>query len=115
VTIFDYIKDILVTKQGDLPLDEYVPYLVTRWLSFINPQIAHTINLVNTKTLLEDKAMHYKVMLSLFPKTKYAPRINYIKKVKPEAEKINTLSKLLAESKEISEKEALWLLRESSF
>lgn len=114
MTIFDYIKDILVTKKGDLPLDNYVPYLVSRWLSFLNPQVGQMINQLNTKTLLEDKSLHYKLMLSLFPKMKYAPKINYIKKAKTEDEETDKFSKILAQSLELSEREALWLLGERS-
>ena len=59
-----------------------MPFLVNRWLSFINPTVCSNINQINSKTLLEDKEMHYKMMLSLFPKMQYCPKINYIKKVK---------------------------------
>jgi hypothetical protein len=114
VTIFDYIKDILVTKKGDLPLDNYVPFLVSRWLSFINPQVGEMINQLNTKTLLEDKSLHYKLMLSLFPKMKYAPKINYVKKLKSEDIEPDKLVKALAQHIELSEREVLWLLRERS-
>lgn len=113
MTIFDYIKDIVVTKKGDLPLDSYVPFLVNRWLSFINPQVCQAINQLNTKILLEDKLLHYKLVLSLFPKMKYVPRINYIKKVKEEIEEEDQRIKILAENLEISKREATLLL--SSF
>ena len=113
MTIFDYIKDIIVTKKGDLPLDSYVPFLVNRWLSFINPQVCQAINQLNTKILLEDKLLHYKLVLSLFPKMKYIPRINYIKKVKEEIEEEDQRIKILAENLEISKREATFLL--SSF
>ena len=113
MTIFDYLKDIIVTKKGDLALDGYVPFLVNRWLAFINPQICHAINQLNTKTLLEDKLLHYKLVLSLFPKMKYVPRINYIKKVKEETTEEDQRIKMLAENLEISKREAVILL--SSF
>lgn len=113
MTIFDYIKDIIVTKKGDLPLDGYVPFLVNRWLSFINPQVCEAINQLNTKILLEDKLLHYKLVLSLFPKMEYIPRINYIKKVKEEVEEEDQRIKILAENLEISKREAATLL--SSF
>ena len=107
MTIFDYIKDIVVTKQGNLPLDEYIPFLVTRWLSFINPTICLAVNQVNNKTLLEDKELHYKTMISIFPKMKYCPKINYVKKIKETDPEINIKIKLAAQSLEISEREAL--------
>lgn len=113
MTIFDYLKDIVVTKKGDLPLDGYVPFLVNRWLSFINPQVCEAINQLNTKILLEDKLLHYKLVLSLFPKMKYVPRINYIKKVKEEVEEEDQRIAILSENLEISKREATFLL--SSF
>lgn len=113
MTTFDYIKDIIVTKRGDLPLDGYAPFLINRFLSFINPQVCEAINQLNTKILLEDKLLHYKLVLSLFPKMKYVPRINYIKKVKEEIEEEDQRIKILAENLEISKREATLLL--SSF
>jgi hypothetical protein len=110
VTIFDYIKDITVTKRGDLPLDQYMPFLVNRWLSFINPTVCSNINQINSKTLLEDKEMHYKIILSLFPKMKYCPKINYIKKVKEDETEEDVRIKVIAQNYEISEREALFLL-----
>lgn len=114
ITIFDYLKDILVNKTGNLPLDNYVPYMINRWLSFINPQISHAINQANTKVLLEDKSQHYKLLLSLFPKLKYAPKIQYIKKSQEEKEKDNKEIKFLASQLEVSEKEVSWLIKECS-
>lgn len=111
MTIFDYIKDIIVTKRGDLQLDEYVPFLVNRWLSFINPTVCFAINQVNSKVLLENKEMHYKTLIALFPKMKYCPKINYIKKVKEdEQEEEDIRIKALAENLEISKREARLLL-----
>jgi hypothetical protein len=110
VTIFDYLKDIIVTKKGDLPLDEYVPFLVNRWLSFINPTLCLSINQVNSKILLENKELHYKTMISFFPKMKYSPRINYIKKIKDTDIEIDLKAKAIAQRCEISNREAMFLL-----
>ena len=112
MTVFDYIKDIVVTKRGDLPLDEYVPFLVNRFLSFINPQVCEAINQLNTKTLLEDKSLDYKLMLSLFPKMSSVPFIKYVKKVQEEEqdEAQELKIKILAGNLEISKREARLLL-----
>lgn len=111
MTVFDYLKDIIVHKKGNLPLDEYVPFLVTRWLSFINPEVCKAINNVNTKGLLEDKQMHYYTMLTLFPKTTHCPRISYIKRKKEDQSgKEDFKIKILAETLEISKQEAALLL-----
>jgi hypothetical protein len=111
VTIFDYIKDIIVTKRGNLPLGEYVPFLVNRWLSFINPTVCECINLnINSKVFLEDKELHYKMMISLFPKMKYSPRIAYVKKLKEDKKELDSKVKYLSESLQISQREALLLM-----
>ena len=99
-----------MTKKGDLPLDGYVPFLISRWLSFINPDVCQVISQLNTKILLEDKLLHYKLMLSLFPKMKYAPRIKYVKKVKEQNLEEDERIKILAENLEISKREAVTLL-----
>lgn len=111
MTIFDYIKDIVVTKRGDLPMDQYVPFLINRWLSFINPTVGETINgTLNTKTLIENKELHYKTAISLFPKMRYCPKINYIKKVKEKEQDIDARINILAQNLEISIREASFLV-----
>ncbi len=111
MTIFDYLKDITVTKRGDLPLDEYIPFLVNRWLSFLNPTVAEMINLnFNIKTLLENKEIHYKLLLSVFPKLKSCPRISYIKKIKEDKTEEDIKIKILAEKMEISKREVRMLM-----
>lgn len=118
MTIFDYLKDIIVTKSGNLPLDSYVPFLVNRFLSFINPQVCVAINELNSKVFLEDKELHYKMAITLFPKMNCIPKINYIKKLKEQQEEkdpnFKTKIKLLAQKHEISEREVLLLLGECS-
>lgn len=113
MTTFDYIKDIIVTKRGDLPLDGYAPFLINRFLSFINPQVCEAVNQLNTKILLEDKSLHYKLMLSLFPKMSSVPYIKYVKKIQEKEEEnqeLNTKIKVLAQNMELSEREAAFLL-----
>lgn len=110
MTPFDYLKDIFVTKKGDLPLDNYIPFMINRWLSFVNPAVAETINQFNNQTLLENKEMHYKMMLTLFPKMSYAPRINYIKKAQEEIQEEDKRIKLLADKYELSKKEIISLI-----
>lgn len=113
MTIFDYLKDIIVYKKGNLPLDAYVPFLVNRFLSFINPQVCLAINELNSKVFLEDKELHYKTALTLFPKMKYLPKIDYIKKLKEEQEENKDFKlkvKLLAQKYEISEREVMQMI-----
>ncbi len=86
-------------------MDQYVPFIVTRWLSFINPVVASSLNELNKQVLLENKDLHYKAMISLFPKMKYAPRISYIKKVKEESKDEDKTILLLASRYELSKRE----------
>jgi len=110
MTIFDYINDITVTKKGNLPLEEYVPYIITRFLSFIDPGLALMLNEFNKQELLMDKQAHYQTLIAIVPKFKRSPRIKYVKKVKEDKEKENPKIPLLAQALEISEREAKQLL-----
>lgn len=110
MTIFDYINDITVTKKGNLPLDEYVPYIVTRFLSFIDPSLALLLNEFNKQELLMDKQAHYRALLAIVPAFRRSPRIKYVKKQKEDKEKENPKIALLAQALEISQREAKLLL-----
>lgn len=113
MTIFDYLKDIIVTKKGNLPIDQYVPFLVNRWLSFINPTVCELINFSsNNKILLENKEYHYQTMICLFPKLKSCPKISYVKKIKEKEQEIDNKIKYLAQNLEISIREATLLFGE---
>ncbi|NDB85692.1 MAG: hypothetical protein EB127_23775 [Alphaproteobacteria bacterium] len=109
MTIFDYLTDILVKKSGTLPTEEYVPFLVNRWLSFSSPQVCQAINSsVNSLTLDKDK--HYKLLLAVFPKQAYMPKINYIKKIKNEKTEEDNKLDLLSKNMELSKREIKQLL-----
>lgn len=98
----------------DLPLDGYVPYLINRWITFVNPTLCSAITeQINSKILLENKEMHYKTMVCLIPKLNRCPRIQYIKKVKTEHKEQDFRIKLLAEQLELSEREVSALLDKS--
>ncbi len=109
MTIFDYIGDILSKKKGNLLLDEYIPFLINRWLSFLSPQSCAVLNDTVNSLGNFDKNYHYKLLVSLFPKVKYTPRIQYIKKIKKEKEEDKDL-KLLAHNIELSVRELQQLL-----
>ena len=105
MTIFDYLKDIVTSKKGDIPLEGYAPFLVNRWLSFLTPSSCLAINeSVNSLGNL-DKDIHYKLLVSCFPKQKYMSKINYIKKIKPEKEEKDEKIAILAKTMELSQKE----------
>jgi hypothetical protein len=104
VTIFDYIKDITTYKKGNLPLDNYIPFLINRWLGFVSPQICGAINeSVNCLGNIE-KEQHYKLLLKLYPKSK-VPFIQYVKKVKEEKTEEDDKISLLASNMELSQRE----------
>ena len=105
MTIFDYLKDIITNKKGDIPLEEYPPFLINRWLSFVSPTSCKAINeSVNSLGNL-DKNTHYKLLISCFPKQKYMSKINYIKKIKQEKEDKDQSLSILAKTLELSQKE----------
>jgi hypothetical protein len=107
--LFEYVKDLTTYKKGNLPLEDYIPYLINRWLSFISPQICIAINeSVNCLGNIS-KDQHYKLLLKLYPKSK-VPFIKYIKKIKEEKTKEDDKTTLLASNMEMSEREVKQLL-----
>jgi hypothetical protein len=110
VTIFDYLGDILVKKKGNLPLEEYVPFLINRWLAFSSNEAANAINQTVNSLGNIDKNIHYKLLISAFPKLNRMPMINYIKKIKPEKEEKDNKVELLASNMELSQREIKQLL-----
>jgi hypothetical protein len=109
VTIFDYIKDITTYKKGNLPLEEYTPYLINRWLSFIAPEICVAINESVNCLYCLDKKYHNKLLLKLYPKSKI-PFIKYIKKIKEEKTKEDDKINMLSLNFETSKREIKLLL-----
>lgn len=107
--LFEYIKDITTYKKGTMPLDEYIPYLINRWLSFVTPQICSAINESVNSLGNIDKQLHYKLLLKLYPKSK-VPFISYVKKVKEEKTKEDERVDMLAANMEMSRREAKLLL-----
>ena len=110
MTIFDYLGDILVKKKGDLPIEEYVPFLINRWLSFSSSEAANAINQTVNSFGNIDKNVHYKLLIAAFPKFNRMPMINYIKKVKLEKEEKDNKIELLASNMELSQREIKQLL-----
>lgn len=107
--LFEYIKDITTYKKGKLPLDDYIPFLINRWLSFISPSVCGAIN-ESANTLGNiSKEHHYKLLLKLYPKSK-VPFISYVKKVKEEKTKEDDKVEMLASNMEMSKRETKLLL-----
>lgn len=88
--------------------------MINRWISFISPSSCRAINeSVNSLGNL-DKSIHYKLLLSSFPKQKYMPKIPYVKKVKEDPEEKDTKISILSKTLEMSQKEIKQLLDFSS-
>jgi hypothetical protein len=110
MTIFDYLKDIVSAKTGSMPLEGYSSFLINRWLSFINPSSCLAINESVNSLGNIDKDIHYKLLISCFPKQRYMSRINYIKKVKVDEKEIDDKIPILAKTMELSQKEIQQML-----
>ena len=114
MNFFDHLKNLLVDKKEISTLDTHVPYMSNRWISFISPSSCLAINeSVNSLGNL-DKNIHYKLILSAFPKQKYMPRIPYVKKIKEEQKDKDPKITILAKTLERSQKEIQDLLDFSS-
>ena len=107
--LFEYIKDITTYKKGNLPLDDYIPFLINRWLSFISPSTCGAVNESVNALGNIDKQQHYKLLLKLYPKSK-VPFISYVKKVKEEKTKEDDKVDMLACNMEMSKRETKLLL-----
>jgi len=107
--LFEYLKDIFLLKKGNLPLDDYVPFLINRWISFVGNSAVSINETVNQLSCL-DKSQHYKLLLKCFPKQKQQPYIKYIKKVKKEVTEEDNKVQQLASNIEMSRREVELLL-----
>ena len=107
--LFEYIKDITTYKKGNLSLEDYIPFLINRWLSFITPQICGAVNESVNSLGNISKEHHYKLLLKLYPKSK-VPFISYVKKVKEEKTKEDDRVEMLASNMEMSKRETKLLL-----
>jgi hypothetical protein len=108
--LFEYLKDLTQRKKGDLPLANYIPYIINRWISFGLPgttsALNESVNIFSTLT----KEEHYKLLLTCLPQMKYAPRFKYLKKVKKEKDEEDDKINMLARNMELSKREIQQLL-----
>jgi CRISPR/Cas system-associated exonuclease Cas4 (RecB family) len=113
-TVFDIIKDITVLKPKYqlLPSDDFVPYMVQRWLSMVHPSYCSLMNdIYNDKiSAFMDEQQLYDFLKCIIPK-KAANQIKYIKKSKAaEKSKHENVIEELANSLELSKKEVMEML-----
>lgn len=104
-TVFDINYDITYHKPiyTLTPSDEFVPYMVQRWLSFIDPVYCNLLNeIYNLKTGgFSDNQQLYDYFKCILPK-KNIFKIPYVKKNKPTAE-ISDSANIIAELSRIYE------------
>ena len=111
--LFDYLKNILYEKHPEL-LDadnDFVPFLIQRWLSMHSPEIAYVLNETTNKYWMSsaDKQEWYDMFLAQLPKVRFK-KLNYIKKPKEEVDKNAEFIKRIADNMEISQREVRLLL-----
>ena len=109
MTIFDFISDILFTKKKNLKTvedeQEFSPFLVNRWVSMYSKDVVKDCNTLNKYlATFESKKDLYSLFLATFKKVPNK-RITYFKKQKNEKTELDENIKLLAKSKELSQRE----------
>ena len=112
LNIFQILNDIIVTKRGDLldnveDEDQFIPFIVCRWLSMYSPEYAQIINETTNKhyNVFDTKKEWYEYLIKVLPKGSPG-RIHYIKKEKrKELNNFDEIVKFLAKRFEISRRE----------
>ena len=114
-TVFDIIEDITYKKPKYtlLPSDDCPPFMVQKWLSFVDPAYCNLMNeLYNMRSGgFIDNQQFYDFMKCVIPK-KYVGKIKYIKKTKKiDESKQDGVIGELANILEISRKEAREMIK----
>lgn len=119
MTIFNQLKDVLEKKSGTLLDDtdmysDFSPYLICRWLSMYDPNIAELLNNTTNQCYagLNNKDQWYKLLLTIVPKSRYR-YIKYIKKSKQEKNIDDDIISKLSDNLEISKREVEEILNHS--
>ena len=106
------LNDIIVTKKGNLldnveDEDQFIPFIVCRWLSMYSPEYAQIINETTNKhyNVFDTKKEWYDYLIRVLPKGTPG-RIHYIKKEKrKDINNFDEIVKYLAKRFEISRRE----------
>ena len=112
LNIFEILNDIIVTKKGNLldnveDEDQFLPYIICRWLSMYSPEYAQIINETTNKhyNVFDTKREWYDYLIKILPKGSPG-RIHYIKKEKrKDINNFDEIVKFLAKRFEISRRE----------
>lgn len=112
-TIFDFLSDILFTKnkkafQNIDDSKSFSPFLIYRWISMYSPDCALFVNKISKFiSLFDNKIDLYNFLVAVVPQ-KPRKNINYIKKIKdetkPKKDEVDIVS-LLSKRYEISKRE----------
>jgi hypothetical protein len=115
--LFDYLNNILYDKEKELleENNEFVPFLIQRWLSMHSPEVAYILNETTNRywAALGDKQDWYNMLMTQLPRVKFK-KLQYIKKPKETNSKDDELVKRLADNMEISQREVRLLLEKES-
>jgi hypothetical protein len=115
--LFDYLNNILYDKEKELleENNEFVPFLIQRWLSMHSPEVAYIVNETTNRywAAMGDKQDWYNMLMTQLPRVKFK-KLQYIKKPKETNNKDDELIKRLADNMEISQREVRLLLEKQS-
>lgn len=110
MTIFDHIKYLffknrLTEELNDDNIQAFIPYMLTRWLSFYDKQHASLANEIFNKysSVFSDKYDCYNFFNNVISKMSYK-KIVYVKKQKKDSKEINHIG-LVAQNMGISTRE----------
>ena len=115
--LFDYLNNILYDKEKELleENNEFVPFLIQRWLSMHSPEVAYIVNETTNRywAAMGDKQDWYNMLMTQLPRVKFK-KLQYIKKPKETNNKDDELIKRLADNIEISQRDVRLLLEKQS-
>jgi 2-succinyl-5-enolpyruvyl-6-hydroxy-3-cyclohexene-1-carboxylate synthase len=121
-TTFEHISNIINKKESYLLTEgeEFVPYMIQRWISMISPEMAYVVNETSNSIspAMQSKQMWHDYFLTVIPKIGYK-KIEYIKKPKSAPSKdVSELARKLEisfrEAQEIIELDASLLKKEKT-
>ena len=109
-TIFDFIEAAIFTKNSELLQStddekEFSPYMVNRWLSMYNSEMANVVNETTNRygSVFDSKKELFNFYVTILPQVR-PKKINYIKKTVKEAKELENIE-LIAITKNISQRE----------
>lgn len=107
-TIFDFLNSILYSKKNrEINHDNnnsYTPFMINRWCSFYNKELANVINITTNRFTNFSKQEHFYFLKNFLPKYNFK-KIDYIKKKNTKEEEENKELTMLAQNLELSKRE----------